>query len=206
MAGVNSRGHSVIILKLKIVFEVALATPSHLNGCFILLSARYLYPSKLTLSFQIFCTFFQVFQRSSSIEKNKINVQKPGILIIPSDLFFIPTIPARHTLKYYNKLFGVKGTVISMIILWVCVILLDLPNWSFLGLGSHAYSDFGMHCTFAITSDFFYNTVMNTGLAVLLPAIVIFFCYLNILIRTSSNYLFKKHWIPTYVKKPGWTN
>ena len=103
--------------------------------------------------------------------------------------------------EYYNKLFGVKGTVISMIILWVCVVLLDLPNWSFLGFGSHAYSDFGMHCTFAFTTNFFYNTVMYTGLAVLFPAIVILFCYLNIWIRTSSNHLFEKHRMPTIVKK-----
>ena len=58
--------------------------------------------------------------------------------------------------EHYQKLFAVKGTVISFIILWICVVVMDLPNWPILGLGgSHAYSDFGMHCSFAITTNVF---------------------------------------------------
>ena len=83
--------------------------------------------------------------------------------------------------------------MVSFIILWICVIVMDLPNWPILGLGgSHAYADFGLHCSFAITTNAFYNTIMYTGWAVLLPAAVIFFCYLNILIRTSSQFFMTK--------------
>ena len=91
--------------------------------------------------------------------------------------------------EHYQKLCGVKGTVISVIILWICIFVMDLPNWPILGLGgSHAYVDFGLHCSFAVTKNVLYNSIMYTGWAVLFPTTVILFCYLNIFIRTSSQF------------------
>ena len=92
--------------------------------------------------------------------------------------------------EHYNKLFGVKGTLICVILLWSCVILMDIPNWSFLGVGSHGFFELGLHCAFEITSNFVYNTIMYTGLAVLFPALVIFFCYFRILRQASGKLIF----------------
>ena len=140
----------------------------------------------------MFTNFQQLISSQSHFFKVK-RIMKIEICIRSNGLFLcFRYICILHN-EHYHKLFGVKGTVISFIILWICVIAMDLPNWPILGLGgSHAYADFGMHCSFAATTNVFYNTIMYTGWAVVFPAAVILFCYLNILIRTSSQFFMAK--------------
>ena len=90
--------------------------------------------------------------------------------------------------RLYNKIFTVKGTILALILLWVCVFSLDIANMPFVGLGYHGFNAYGLHCSFTVTKNFFYNTIVYSGLAVAFPALVVLFCYGRILYTTQSKY------------------
>ncbi|XP_075247468.1 melatonin receptor type 1C-like [Convolutriloba macropyga] len=82
--------------------------------------------------------------------------------------------------EWYEKLFNLKMTILIMVLIWVCVTLLDLPNFKFIGWGGHAFSPLILHCSFRLDNVWWFNTILYTGLALCVPMWVILFCYVQI--------------------------
>ena len=52
----------------------------------------------------------------------------------------------------YKKVFGRAGTVASVVLLWIMVYFLDLPNALYVGLSKHRYNPTALHCDFRCVS------------------------------------------------------
>ena len=80
-----------------------------------------------------------------------------------------------------------------MVLIWVCVTLLDLPNFKFIGWGGHAFSPLILHCSFRLDNVWWFNTILYTGLALCVPMWVILFCYVQIW-RAATTSLYSIIW------------
>ncbi|XP_063727274.1 melatonin receptor type 1B-A-like [Symsagittifera roscoffensis] len=82
--------------------------------------------------------------------------------------------------EWYSRLFGMKGTLLSLLVIWVCVCLLDLANYPGVGYGGHTFNPPLLHCSFTLDNSWWYNTIIYTGVALTLPIFVISYCYYHI--------------------------
>ncbi|XP_063728650.1 melatonin receptor type 1B-B-like [Symsagittifera roscoffensis] len=87
--------------------------------------------------------------------------------------------------QIYNKLFDLKGTVVALVLLWICVFLLDLPNYPW--FGGHVFTELFLHCSFKIDSiRWWFNTLFYSVLALCVPMFTIMFCYYSIWRKANS--------------------
>ncbi|XP_077994496.1 melatonin receptor type 1B-like [Glandiceps talaboti] len=77
----------------------------------------------------------------------------------------------------YKKVYTKRNTSFMVAGIWLCCVLMDLPN--FLGWGGHVYDHKTMVCTYERTASYSY-TLFFTTLAIFIPQIVVCVCYLNI--------------------------
>lgn len=89
--------------------------------------------------------------------------------------------------EVYDKLFDLKGTLATTVLIWVCVILLDLPNFKVIGLGSHEFSVLLPHCSFGLDNAWWFNTLLYTGMALTFPMLVMIYCYYRIWTTASQS-------------------
>ncbi|XP_053385999.1 melatonin receptor type 1A-like isoform X3 [Mercenaria mercenaria] len=83
----------------------------------------------------------------------------------------------------YERIFTQKKTVSYCIAIWLCTILLDLPNW--LGIGGHTFALKEMGCTFDRVANYTY-TVILTVMTIAFPMTIVFTSYLTILCYVRS--------------------
>ncbi|XP_075262579.1 melatonin receptor type 1C-like [Convolutriloba macropyga] len=50
--------------------------------------------------------------------------------------------------EIYDRFFDLKGTIACIILIWVCVTMLDLPNFPFMGFGGHEFTNLFLHCSY----------------------------------------------------------
>ncbi|XP_075247852.1 melatonin receptor type 1B-B-like [Convolutriloba macropyga] len=81
--------------------------------------------------------------------------------------------------ELYGRLFNRTGTVISVILIWVCVMAIDLPNFPFMG-SEHLFYLPGLHCGFRLDRPWWYNFLFYGWLLFIGPLCVIAFCYFRI--------------------------
>jgi len=90
--------------------------------------------------------------------------------------------------QFYKQLFDLRGTILCIVLIWICVFFLDLPNYPFMNFGGHAFTGLFLHCSFTIDSvRWWFNTLFYTVLALGIPLTVIFFCYWSIWRKATSS-------------------
>ncbi|XP_075264359.1 melatonin receptor type 1B-like [Convolutriloba macropyga] len=90
--------------------------------------------------------------------------------------------------QIYKQLFDLRGTLLCIVLIWICVFCLDLPNYPFMGLGGHEFTGLFLHCSFKIDSiRWWFNTLFYTVLALGIPLFTILFCYYSIWRKANSS-------------------
>ncbi|XP_063715552.1 melatonin receptor type 1B-B-like [Symsagittifera roscoffensis] len=87
----------------------------------------------------------------------------------------------------YARFWGVKGTILSLVLIWVAVFLIDLINYDFVGVGDHVFKAPLIHCSFTLENTWWVNTLLYTVVALLLPLLLIPFCYYKIWTKAASS-------------------
>ncbi|XP_075249488.1 melatonin receptor type 1B-B-like [Convolutriloba macropyga] len=93
--------------------------------------------------------------------------------------------------ELYRRVFDVKGTIFTIVLIWICVLLLDIVNYPFIPIGGHAFFAPQLHCSFVLGDLWFFNTILYTGVALGLPLIVTPICYWKLWSKASESKLAK---------------
>ncbi|XP_075258788.1 melatonin receptor type 1B-like [Convolutriloba macropyga] len=93
--------------------------------------------------------------------------------------------------QFYSRVCGVKGTMLSLVMIWICVFMLDFVNYDFVGVGGHVFKAPLLHCSFTLENTWWFNTMMYTIIALLLPLLIIPYCYYKIWEKASAGNMAK---------------
>ena len=80
----------------------------------------------------------------------------------------------------HQRYFSLQGTLLVVALTWLLVALLDIPNLTFLGFTGHVFNPYSLHCGFKMNSSWWFNTLVYTGVALLIPVVGVSFSYYRI--------------------------